>query len=89
MIDAKCVEERSESNIKCADGSRFAVFSNKEQREFRKIRIDDCVVKEGLRADWVLERGDEAVILELKGKDVEHAAKQVFATAQLWVAEKR
>ena len=38
-----------------------------------------------MAADWVVSKckvGD--VIVELKGKDVEHATKQVVATAKLW-----
>lgn len=89
MIDAKCIEDKTDSNIKCPDGKRSATFENGGHECYRKIRIDGCAVIEGPRADWVIEKGDAAVIIELKGRDVEYAANQINATATLWLKEKR
>lgn len=49
------------------------------------IKVDGCVVEQGTRADYVIEDGRSAVVVELKGRHVEQAAKQVFATASQWV----
>jgi len=51
------------------------------------IKVDGCVVAEGTRADYVIEDGRRAVVVELKGRDVEKAVKQVFATALQWTTE--
>lgn len=83
MISPACIEVKTDRKIKCEDGKRFAIFENKNGRSFNKIRVDGCAVTNGLRADWVMELGSSAVILELKGRDVEHAAKQIHATAKL------
>lgn len=92
-----CVEEVTHSNVKVADrGSRWgANFPNARQDKFRKIRVDGCLVNDGPRADWIVTKlGVGSAIIELKGKDVEHACNQVFATlshpdCQDWMEKKR
>jgi hypothetical protein len=47
--------------------------------------IDGCVIKQALAADWMVTKLDEGdVIVELKGRNVEHGFKQVYATARYW-----
>ena len=49
--------------------------------------MDGCVAREGTRADYVIEKDRAAVVVELKGRDVEKAGKQVTATANQWTSD--
>jgi hypothetical protein len=90
VIPAVCTESVNHSKIKCEDGKRYIVFLNPSHETFLKVRVDGCVVSDGRRADWVLEQGRVAIIIELKGRDVEHGADQVYSTTHLWLrAEQR
>jgi hypothetical protein len=89
MIDGICIEECSDSYVKFVDGRRFVTVDNTEREVLAKIRVDGCAIKNGMRADWVVEKEGRAIIIELKGRDIEHAIKQVFATAEFWKSEKR
>jgi hypothetical protein len=71
--------------IKVAQRGRKAVFKNENRASHTVIEVDGCVVKNALCSDYVVRRSDIGdLIVELKGKDVDHAVKQVEATAQLW-----
>ena len=84
MIDQNCIENVNVSKIKIEDFSRRAVFVNVNREVYVKIRVDGCAISHGIRADWAIELGNSAVIVELKGKNVEEAANQIFATAHHW-----
>ena len=81
----KCTEEVSHPKIRLEDkgSKRFAIFLNPTCAKHSRTRTDGCLVVEQTAADWVLtcDKADQQVIVELKGKNVEHAAKQIFATA--------
>ena len=92
-----CVEEVSHSNVTVGDrGCKWtANFPNGDKVPFRKVRVDGCIVNDGPRADWIVSKvGVGSAVVELKGKDVQHACEQVFATldhddCQEWLEEKR
>jgi len=64
---------------------RWAVFLNPEQAPIRKIRADGCLVTEGAAADWIVSKTDLVdVIVELKGRDVDHAIQQIVSTLRFW-----
>jgi len=81
----KCTSKTKAQKIKFEEKRRRATFLNPEKKEYTRTRFDGCVVKDAVAADWVLSKknvGD--VILELKGRNVEHAFKQVLSTARYW-----
>lgn len=53
----------------------------------KAIKVDGCVTIDGLRADYVVESDRDTVIVELKGRCVEHGAQQIEATAAHWTNE--
>ncbi|WP_431322549.1 hypothetical protein [Rhizobium sp. YTU87027] len=70
------------SNVKVEERGRKAVFVNPQNTIHHKIQMDGCVIKNSTCADWVVtKQGVGTVIVELKGKHIEHGAKQVEATA--------
>lgn len=80
-FDAECVELSDVSRIKLEECGRKIVLLNPANEEYRLIRVDGCVIKNGLRADWLVEKkGSGSLIVELKGTDVGHAVQQVEAT---------
>lgn len=83
MIDPECTAVVTVTQVKVEEKNRKAVFLNQEHIAHTKIRMDGCVVRNATAADWVVTKeGVGTVIVELKGKDVEHGARQVTATAQ-------
>lgn len=80
-----CVSETTDSFIKVEEKGKKLVIINKDRRRFQKVRVDDCLLKQETGADWLIVLpGQGEVVVELKGKDVPHAIKQVRATLELW-----
>jgi hypothetical protein len=79
---AACTQVVGVSRIKVSENGRKATFMNDKRERYKKIKIDGCVMSNTLAADWMVCHSKYGqIIVELKGSDVEHAAKQVFATA--------
>jgi len=73
-----CVETVNHRRIKVEERKRKAIFLNPEQTEYRRGKIDGCLVTSGIRADYFVSGEGRTVIVELKGSDVDHACKQMF-----------
>lgn len=95
MAPHRCVERVSHSNITVHERGRRANFPNPARESYLRVRVDDCLVTAGPRADWIITKeGVGSVVLELKGRDVQHACEQVFvslvhADCQPWLEERR
>lgn len=82
-----CTETLRHSRIRVDDkrSPRWAVFLNPTRSRIRKIRVDGCLVRGGPAADWIVSKADCVdVVVELKGRDVDHALEQAVATLRLW-----
>lgn len=91
MSSPACTAETDVSKIKLADprSKRHAIILNTAREPYLRTRVDGCIIKNSLAADWVLSKAQVGqVIVELKGKDLMHGAKQVLATAQ-YMADKK
>ncbi|EPK9718804.1 hypothetical protein [Pseudomonas aeruginosa] len=63
--------------------SRFEIV-NKNRRRIEVHQVDNCLITQGVRCDWLLidsESGSECFI-ELKGSDIKHAVAQLVAAVQ-------
>lgn len=83
MFEEKCVIATTARKVKAVgEHKKSAVFLNCTEDEFLKIRIDGCVIKDGKKADWLVEKisTNAAVIIELKGKNVGYALEQIEET---------
>ncbi|MBA4757850.1 hypothetical protein [Sphingosinicella sp.] len=79
--ELQCVEHVTGSNITVKEKGRRANFKNPNNASFQRVRVDDCLITEGPRADWIINKiGVGSVVIELKGKGVEYACKQLSAT---------
>ena len=90
----ECEEIRKDTKIVITDPgsgnnrSKFRI-ENPQRLEVRVIQVDDCVIKEELRCDYLVivpgkdkSSDSQEIYFELKGSDVEHAIKQIATTIQ-------
>jgi hypothetical protein len=78
-----CTVITTNSNVKVEENGRKAVFKNKNKEAYSISEIDDCLIKSGIRADWLVSKvGSTSIIVELKGKDISHACEQIFTSAK-------
>ena len=76
-----CVLSVDHSRIKVEENGRQATVLNPNREDYKKIEIDDCLIRQGIRCDWAIHRqGVGTVFIELKGSNVSHAIEQLFAT---------
>lgn len=77
-----CVEVVSHSKVKVEENKMKVIFLNPTCQDFRRGRIDGCLVVDGIRADYFVSGCGKSVLVELKGCNVDHACKQLFAAAE-------
>jgi hypothetical protein len=85
MAADNCTERKRVSRIVVEENKSKATFLNKDRSWFQVTKVDGCLCKNQGAADWVVKKERVgAVVVELKGKDVPHAVRQVLATAKFW-----
>ncbi len=84
-----CETVKTDPNIVVSDhGSRnnrskFRL-QNPKRASIKVVQIDDCVIQEGIRCDYLLILPNEQELyIELKGSDVKHAVEQISRTIDL------
>ena len=80
-----CRKRMRVPRISVRERKQRAIFVNEDKALFIITRVDGCVTHNETAADWVVSKenvGD--VVIELKGRDVDHAVQQVRATADFW-----
>jgi hypothetical protein len=72
--------------IKVEANAIKAIFNNSDRVEIRIVDVDCWLVHEtGLKADRVVSKpGVVDIVVELKGKNINHAMEQVLATCSRW-----
>ncbi|WP_146140343.1 hypothetical protein [Alsobacter soli] len=77
-----CTSFSDNTRIKVEECGRKAVILNSERKQYIIVRYDGCVIKNQKAADYIIRNNNVGnLIVELKGKNVEHAVDQVIATA--------
>lgn len=78
-----CEKINSDLNIVVLDPSsrnnrsKFRLY-NPKRAYIKIVQVDDCVIREGVRCDYLLILPDgEEFYIELKGANVQHAVKQI------------
>lgn len=82
----QCMQEVSHPKITLKANGRVATFRNPDGCLIKKVDLD-CLLagSSPTRADYVVcHPGVVDVIIELKGKDIDHAIKQIIATVAIW-----
>lgn len=81
-MTAHCTKYVTHSQVKVEENKRKAVFRNVSGDEYAISKIDNCIVTSGIRTDYLVSKvGSASVLVELKGRNVEHACDQLFASA--------
>ncbi len=85
---SECIEKISHSKVKVTDSgtARIAILLNPARAQVRRIHMDGCFAPTGTRAaDFVVSMPNAVdVIVELKGKNVDHAVDQIESTLTFW-----
>ncbi len=83
-----CIEKIRDSKVKITDPgtARRAILLNPDRVQVRRINMDRCLAPAGeVAADFVVSKPDFVdVIVELKGKNVDHAVDQIESTWAFW-----
>lgn len=85
----KCIETTNVTLIQVEEIGRKATFQNTKRENYLKIEVDGCVMVNRKAADWLIVKPDVgSIIIELKGRDVEHAVNQISETAKFLMENK-
>lgn len=78
----KCIRETADSQIKFEENKRKIIFQNPQRRSYKRVDVDGCTIKDGIKCDKLLLSSDEHEerYVELKGTDVMHAIDQLEET---------
>jgi len=80
-----CTEVLTDSKVTVKRDGRRATFVNPDHAEIQCVDLDCWLPANETRADFVLAKpGTADVIVELKGKEIDHAARQIVATLGAW-----
>jgi hypothetical protein len=82
----QCIKESDNKRIVVRANNRTATFLNEDEAQVKVVDLD-CLIKTTTapRADYIVAKPKVVdVIVELKGKDIDHAIEQILATATFW-----
>ena len=81
-----CTEELNGSKITVKRDGRRATFDNSDRATIKRIDLDCWIPSTNeVKADYIVSKPFVVdVIVELKGKDIAHAAEQIVATLVKW-----
>ncbi len=82
-IKKKCLEIIKHTIITCKENKRKITFLNPNKKSISKILVDGCQIIDGLRCDYLITYDTRQEFVELKGKNLEHAFKQLERTIDL------
>lgn len=74
--------------VVCKENGRIFRLINKYNYYIQKIRVDNCLIKNGIRCDYAIDlsknindiSADSIYLIELKGSDKSHACEQILKT---------
>lgn len=77
----ECTSKTSKKIVKISDSGKIVKIDNKNEECFEIISIDGCALCANTAADFIVRRvGDDWIVVELKGRDIEKATKQIKNT---------
>jgi len=81
-----CTEELNDSKITVKRDGRRATFDNPDRATIKCVDIDHWISSsDTTKADYIVSKpGVVDVIVELKGKEIDHAVKQIITTLIKW-----
>ncbi len=81
----ECEEVSNRKEFVFKECGRKLTLRNVNQVESRKIKVDDCAIKDKfeIKCDYLLIAEGNEIFIELKGTDIDHALKQIENTIRL------
>ena len=81
-IPSECIEITKNKKIVFKENKSQIIFENQNSLKVEKIKVDGCAIKEGIKCDYMIKiaKLDLEIYIELKGKDIDHALKQLETT---------
>lgn len=77
----KCSETVNDKIIKFEEKRSALRLKNPERKKVKKTRVDGCLIKgENKKCDWLASYENNAILIELKGQDIEYAVTQLEVT---------
>ena len=88
LLLESCIESKTDSKIKVEAHTQKAIFDNSDREEVKIVDLDCWLAADvGPKADHIVSKpGVVDIIVELKGKDIDHALKQILASHARWKA---
>ena len=84
----KCISTNMKPNIVLKEGGRSARFLNQSRKTYEVGKVDGCLITDPVpKCDGFVRDSKNIFLVELKGKDVPHAVKQIVNTAKLLKGE--
>jgi len=81
MNFAECETLVEDPIIVLKEKNRQLRINNPKRQRIRRVRIDGCVITDGIRCDYlIIGQNNTEYFVELKGSDIEHAVKQIETT---------
>lgn len=81
-----CAEKVDHPNVKAEENGKKFIALNPNRKEVLRIKIDGCVINDNTtnKCDFLIidPQKDNAYFIELKGKNVKHAIKQLNDTIE-------
>ena len=79
MTEEPCLKTHSRRQFVLKERRSEVRFENPERHKIDQFQVDGCLMKEGLKCDHLINVGalEATFFVELKGKDVHHAMKQL------------
>lgn len=70
--------------VVCEEKGRRFILHNDAEKHIFKIHVDGGLIKDGCRCDYAVDVsfGESVYLIELKGKDKEHAFEQLLKTLE-------
>jgi hypothetical protein len=78
----KCNIIRTDKILSKKENKRKATLKNNSQIQINEVQVDNCLIKNGNRCDflWEICSKKTSIYIELKGKDLSHALTQIEST---------
>ena len=79
FLKPECIRQHTKKTFVVKEQRSEVVFQNPAQHEIHEIRVDDCILTEEIRCDYLVnvDEANASVLVELKGADVKHAVEQL------------
>ena len=79
-----CITEVSDSIIVLKEKGKSARFLNNSRSSYEKGVVDGCLITDSVpKCDGFVRAAEKVFLVELKGKDVQHAVGQIVNTSKL------